>query len=148
MMPILKMHAILIVANMLANEMDALGVVTGETLRMSVDSIGGVGLESSGVNVPIYRPIIGLEMDEVGQLARKASLSDESRGEEVSEGHSLSPEITSNTIQEIESSFRIHSILESALATRKMFPITPSDLSKQGLSSSDEYDSKLVQQRH
>jgi len=124
LMPYLKMRAMLKVANRLANEMKALGVVTGETLVGSSTDMDRLVKSSSGLTTPVYRPVVGLERSEIEELAKNASLSDLSSLPEVPETKG-SVSQTSHGFDEIESSLGMDSILDAALAKRVLIPIIP-----------------------
>jgi thiamine biosynthesis protein ThiI len=131
LVPILRMHAMLMVAESVVKEMGALGIVTGEILTGSVYDMERVVQVSSGISTPIYRPIIGLEKDEIKELAKRASIHDESCVSYDLGSQGLSAEITFDIIHDIESSLGISSILESALARRKMISILPQEQSEE-----------------
>jgi thiamine biosynthesis protein ThiI len=145
LVPILKMHAMLMIAGSVVKEMSALGIVTGETLTDLAYDIERFVQVSSGVNTPIYRPVIGLEKDEIKELAKRASLYDESCAYYGSGIQVLSAKITFGVIHDIESSLGMSSILETALAMREIVPIVPQEQSEELQESQGEYGSRLVQ---
>jgi len=122
---ILRIRAMLTAADVVAKEVNALGIVTGETLGSSILSIDEVASRSSGVKTPIHRPVIGFEGGDIQQLARKASLYDETNAREISALQRSTSRIALNLLSEHEASLGISSILERALAKREMVLISP-----------------------
>lgn len=59
-------------AEQTVKERSALGIVTGDSLgQVASQTLENLLVESSVVNVPIYRPLIGLDKDETVKIARQ-----------------------------------------------------------------------------
>jgi len=116
--PIIRMHSMLIIADCIAQEMKAIGIVTGESLGDS-GSMDTIVQASSDLNAPIYRPLVGFERNEIVELAKKASLYDESEYKTTPEVQRVSMQSFVNPIQNIRTQ------LETALTKKEIVPIAP-----------------------
>ncbi|MCS7175801.1 tRNA uracil 4-sulfurtransferase ThiI [Pseudothermotoga sp.] len=64
-------------AEQIAREKSAFGIVTGDSLgQVASQTLENLFLESSVVNVPIYRPLIGMDKDETVKIARQIGTFD------------------------------------------------------------------------
>jgi adenylyl- and sulfurtransferase ThiI len=108
----------LIIADRIAQEMKAIGIVTGESLGDS-GSMDTIVQASSDLNAPIYRPLVGFERNEIVELAKKASLYDESEYKTTPEVQRVSMQSFVNPIQNIRTQ------LETALTKKEIVPIAP-----------------------
>ncbi len=122
LVPILRMHAMLLSAERVAKEMMALGIVTGETLVNSVYNMNEIVLASCGVYMPIYRPLIAFEKEEIRELAKKALLGGD---DQVRFSKTPSTKVSSDVILQAKSSLKMESLVETAVAKRMMIPIMP-----------------------
>jgi thiamine biosynthesis protein ThiI len=56
----------------LATEVGALGIVTGESLgQVASQTLDNLGVLDGAVDVPVYRPLIGLDKEEIIGIARR-----------------------------------------------------------------------------
>ncbi len=59
------------IAESIANERNAYGIVTGESLgQVSSQTAENLRAIESGIDIPIYRPLIGFDKDEIVKIAR------------------------------------------------------------------------------
>jgi thiamine biosynthesis protein ThiI len=59
-------------AEELSYEKNALAIVTGESLgQVASQTLNNINVESSAVNIPVLRPLIGLDKIEIEQIAKK-----------------------------------------------------------------------------
>lgn len=66
-------------AELIARKIGALGIVTGESLgQVSSQTLHNIMVASAGVSLPILRPLIGFDKDEIVALARKVGTYEES----------------------------------------------------------------------
>ncbi|MGB9829202.1 MAG: tRNA uracil 4-sulfurtransferase ThiI [Thermotoga caldifontis] len=64
-------------AEQVAKQKSALGIVTGDNLgQVASQTLENLFLESSAVNVPIYRPLIGMDKDETVKIAKEIGTFD------------------------------------------------------------------------
>ncbi|WP_069807672.1 tRNA uracil 4-sulfurtransferase ThiI [Vulcanisaeta thermophila] len=64
-------HILYRIAQAIAKSTNALGIVTGESLgQVSSQTLHNLMAASHGIDIPIYRPLIGLDKDEIVSYAR------------------------------------------------------------------------------
>ncbi|WP_243665541.1 tRNA uracil 4-sulfurtransferase ThiI [Vulcanisaeta sp. JCM 16159] len=113
------------VASRVARSIGALGLVTGESLgQVSSQTLHNLMAIEHGIDIPIYRPLIGLDKDDIMDYARRIGTYEESmRTEEFCAIFSEKPR-TRVTIDELDSEFRkldqslINNLLNSIVTLR------------------------------
>jgi len=64
-------------AQKVANERKALGIITGDSLgQVASQTLANLHIESSVVDLPIYRPLIGLDKEEITMISKKIGTFD------------------------------------------------------------------------
>ncbi len=113
------------VASRIAKTMGALGLVTGESLgQVSSQTLHNLMAIEHGIDMPIYRPLIGLDKDDIVDYARRIGTYEESmRTEEFCAIFSEKPR-TRVTIEELNNEFNkldqglINNLLSSVVTLR------------------------------
>ena len=72
--------------------------------------------------MPIYRPLIAFEKEEIRELAKKALLGGD---DQVRFSKTPSTKVSSDVILQAKSSLKMESLVETAVAKRMMIPIMP-----------------------
>ena len=105
-------RAMYLVAARLAEEVKADAVVTGEVLgQVSTQTLSMLNALQSGIDLPILRPLIGMDKDDVVELARRIGTYEESRNaEEFCAVFSPKPRtwLTRSEVAEIDLAIRSH----------------------------------------
>ncbi|GAB6944270.1 tRNA uracil 4-sulfurtransferase ThiI [Vulcanisaeta sp. JCM 14467] len=79
MWSVLFKRVLYVVASRVASSIGALGIVTGESLgQVSSQTLHNLAAIEHGIDIPIYRPLIGLDKDEIVDYARRIGTYEES----------------------------------------------------------------------
>ncbi|MGC9179728.1 MAG: tRNA uracil 4-sulfurtransferase ThiI [Vulcanisaeta sp.] len=125
MWSVLFKRVLYVVASRVAKSIGALGLVTGESLgQVSSQTLHNLMAIEYGIDLPIYRPLIGLDKDDIMNYARRIGTYEESmRTEEFCAIFSEKPR-TRVTIEELNKEFNkldqdlINNLLSSAVMLR------------------------------
>jgi thiamine biosynthesis protein ThiI len=64
-------------AERIAKRRGALGIIMGDSLgQVASQTLANLYIESSSVDIPIYRPLIGLDKEEIIQISKKIGTFD------------------------------------------------------------------------
>ena len=125
---VLRQRAMLMAADNAAQEMSALGIVTGDALSGHRHDMERLVLSSLGVSTPIYRPLAGLEKDEILEFGKKSPVCDYFGSGEC---ESSFIEKSLDLQHELELSSDTVSLLKSALASRQTVELPPTESSSE-----------------
>ena len=135
---VLRQRAMLMAADNVAQEMSALGIVTGDALSGHRHDMERLVLSSLGVSTPIYRPLAGLQKDQIVEFGKKSPVCDYFGS---GEGESSFIEMSLDLQHELELSSDTVSLLKSALASRQTVQIFPAESSSEASLPDDQCDS-------
>jgi thiamine biosynthesis protein ThiI len=127
---VLRQRAMLMAADNMAQEMSALGIVTGDALSGHRHDMERLFFFSLGVSTPIYRPLAGLQKDEIAEFGKSSPVCDYPGS---GEDESSCIEMPLDLPHELELSSDTVSLLKSALASRQTVQIFPESSSDPGL---------------
>jgi tRNA uracil 4-sulfurtransferase len=69
---IIMRRAMMVIAEKIANNVGALALVTGESMgQVASQTIQSLGVTNAAVKMPVFRPLIGMDKNEVIEIARK-----------------------------------------------------------------------------
>ena len=125
---VLRQRAMLMAADIVAQEMNALGIVTGDALSGIRHDMEKLVLSSLGVSTPIYRPLAGIQKDEIAEFGKKSPVCNYFGS---GEGESSFTEVPLDLQHELELSSGTVSLLKSALASRQTVQIFPAESSRE-----------------
>ena len=67
------------IANIIASETKSYALITGESIgQVASQTIQALSVTNEVVNMPVFRPLIGMDKDEIIQIARKIGTFDTS----------------------------------------------------------------------
>ena len=135
---VLRQRAMLMAADNVAQEMSALGIVTGDALSGHRHDMERLVLSSLGVSTPIYRPLAGLQKDEILEFGKKSQVCNYSYS---GEGESSFIEMSLDLQHELELSSDTVSLLKSALASRQTVELLPAESSTEASLPDHQCDS-------
>jgi len=135
---VLRQRAMLMAADNVAQEMSALGIVTGDALSGHRHDMERLVLSSLGVSTPIYRPLAGLQKDEILEFGKKSPVCNHSYS---GEGESSFIEMSLDLQHELELSSDTVSLLKSALASRQTVELLPAESSTEASLPDHQCDS-------
>ena len=135
---VLRQRAMLMAADNVAQEMSALGIVTGDALAGHRHDMERLVLSSLGVSTPIYRPLAGLQKDEILEFGKKSPVCNYSYS---GEGESSFIEMSLDLQHELELSSDTVTLLKSALASRQTVELLPAESSTEASLPDHQCDS-------
>ena len=120
---ILFKRLMLRIAKRIAESENAEGIVTGDTLgkNWSREALNALRIQDeAGQGYPIYRPLIGLDICEIGEIAQRISL-DKMAISEFDEAPTINIDL--EEVRQIEQESQIVKMVENALKSIKPLPI-------------------------